>query len=1304
MSLFLSQIEPEIKHELYRRIGLSSHGYEAVQGKILDPIKSDSDRHWYSRRKPWIRLTSGGLTKIDTGNIHNNQYSEKDAVENVLFGGILNVEAIKKGDKESTQETGEKIGLVDYRRLGLRSGFENVYTGIRKTPTAGIISVTVKNKGDLGSIREAEIKWTCWDEDKFNKLQRLYMTPGISCLLEWGWSIDSTGAPVSTNSPFFDLKVSPDKLETKAEENPYGHGNIKQRVIDSNGCYDACVGMVNNFDWTFNKDTGAYDCTTKLTAPGDSLLGMELGGTDPDASINITGAYKMNEWFTPKTFQAYVSGKGLRLERTGLDIKEINLYTDIKKLGESMPTNTLAADLGTVSWVGTMLNCTKPSGATKAESSTLGRQERKIRMEGKPPQTFTYKVGSRIRVMEYPEISRFNGWSQYTRTGAPGEQAFVTKMINNPRLSGAFFFDDWGWKGNTSFVTWAFFEEILINQFFAPIVSPANQTPNPADIMILRSCNVLELTNKEVKKKMDYYTNIAINNAWMKKPAKEKTLEDVYSIFYESVRIGHNKHLRSVDGGVMWIPGQPPPPKDSSITDDLDNAYDKFLCGDHSGQLKGKDQEEGYLRNVMINVEAIKASFINANTIEDGLSTLLGKMNSAACDYWNLTVQCDENEGGTKLKVIDSNWVEKSVSDIKSKEGSSSEPLIEDTTFRFPIYSNNSISSGVNMSSQLPDSLKAAVFVGGNKYRKDRWKSNEEQLPVFTEDVIDRYHHFGPYTKEGQDQDAKDEATAQREFAAQKEKDAIDDANTNLAKQKMTGKVQGETTAYVKSLLYTNTDPHNQYRNNRMLPVNLSLDIDGISGIYFGNTFTISKLPKSLDNRLLFQVKNVTHTVNNDMWATAIESICRIGEETEGDLKAQEHWINQKREESKLNSENKHAVSEKQRKEKEKKLSNAEIVQKSEQDQGGKETKGGNQNSQEAKEYNADDTDLHSTINLDATTTEAGSKDSSKTRKSGKDTHIILPVKKEIVVVSEDKLTPAEKRELEKEEKAKAKHVYINTAWFTNSELPGGLSSVDGLGTENKTYWSENDNYTHLFKIGNTWDDHTKDRQEFMLSTHTAAYRFSGSTGDLEMRLIHDEMVKYKQEGLLLMWLQAFHLWSICPTFKDWKEDNGFNGNIFKWINYEKPIAKAAKSSMMGGSTPAALGIEAFEKVLGWNAPTRTDINKKEPGATNEPALYGTLGGIQFHELSTDKPVGSVSKGHFSGRSASLLNPGAGGNPGIFIYPTDSGEIGETELDDSNHQYDPRFYPWGPQWANERGFYYIESEPGAEEPIYSDQI
>ena len=41
MALFLSQIEKPIKKELYRRINLSSHGYErtATPGNILDPVK-----------------------------------------------------------------------------------------------------------------------------------------------------------------------------------------------------------------------------------------------------------------------------------------------------------------------------------------------------------------------------------------------------------------------------------------------------------------------------------------------------------------------------------------------------------------------------------------------------------------------------------------------------------------------------------------------------------------------------------------------------------------------------------------------------------------------------------------------------------------------------------------------------------------------------------------------------------------------------------------------------------------------------------------------------------------------------------------------------------------------------------------------------------------------------------------------------------------------------------------------------------------------------------------------------------------
>jgi len=619
MSLFLSQIEPEIKRELYRRINLSSHGFQDSTIKILEPIRMDADRHWYSRRKPWIRFTSGGLVKDNAANKDDPMYSEKSAIENVLFGGILGTAIDESRKIETNKKTGETITISNFKSTGLRGGykgiknfdgFSDVYGGKRNSPMAGITGITVKNKGDLGSIREAEITWTCWDEDHFNTLQRLFMTPGISCLLEWGWSIDSTGEPVDMKSTFFDLKES----ETKAlgdVKNPYSHGNIKEQVIKNNGCYDACIGMINNFDWTFNTESGAYDCTTKLTAPGDSLLGMELGGSDPEKQINISGARRMDEWFTPKTFQAYVAGAGLRLEVKGLDVKGINLETDVQKL--QTITGTTTDDDSELSWVGNILNCTKPgwNSISNAESSTLSRQERILELEqtGGKSKEYKFKAGSRIRVMEYPEISRYNGWYVASaKKASDAENLLADAMVNNPQMTGAFFFDQWpGFgEGNKSFITWAFFEEILINQFFAPLISKDNKTKDPADIMLLRSCNIIE---RDESTRFDHYKQVAFHNKWTRADT------DLQSIFYESVRIGFNENLRSVDGGVLWIPSYPPPPGDSDVTKELRDSYDEFQCSKHGGANTtnsthvGKDNQEGYLRNLMINTDAVKEAF-----------------------------------------------------------------------------------------------------------------------------------------------------------------------------------------------------------------------------------------------------------------------------------------------------------------------------------------------------------------------------------------------------------------------------------------------------------------------------------------------------------------------------------------------------------------------------------------------------------------------------------------------------------------------------------------------------------------------
>ena len=137
------------------------------------------------------------------------EYEEESAMKTVLFGGILNSETFNKSSPSiaSNKEPYYRAKKSAFKGSGLRGAFNNTYIGDRKVSIAGITGITVKNKGDLGSIREAEIKWTCFDDDEFNKLQQLYMTPGITCLLEWGWSLKSDGNIVPMKSSFFDFST-----------------------------------------------------------------------------------------------------------------------------------------------------------------------------------------------------------------------------------------------------------------------------------------------------------------------------------------------------------------------------------------------------------------------------------------------------------------------------------------------------------------------------------------------------------------------------------------------------------------------------------------------------------------------------------------------------------------------------------------------------------------------------------------------------------------------------------------------------------------------------------------------------------------------------------------------------------------------------------------------------------------------------------------------------------------------------------------------------------------------------------------
>ena len=60
-----------------------------------------------------------------------------------------------------------------------------------------------------------------------------------------------------------------------------------------------------------------------------------------------------------------------------------------------------------------------------------------------------------------------------------------------------------------------------------------------------------------------------------------------------------------------------------------------------------------------------------------------------------------------------------------------------------------------------------------------------------------------------------------------------------------------------------------------MIPLDLELDVDGIGGIYPGNSFHSSYLPSRYKASTVFQAFDVSHKVDNSGWTTSISGKMR---------------------------------------------------------------------------------------------------------------------------------------------------------------------------------------------------------------------------------------------------------------------------------------------------------------------------------------------------------------------------------------------------------------------------------------------
>jgi hypothetical protein len=238
MSIFKNSFTKEIRGSLNAR-------QKAIEKRSPQAIQ------YLNARNAWIRMASSVDVNGDKGKL---------AKSYILQGGTLN--------SDGTLRTGvstSSTGAAAYNRF-TPSGNENL-RGIKPMP--GITSIDVASKSAYGSLREVKVNFQCWDIKQLEDLELLYMRPGYTVLIEWGW------LPYLKDENTLEFNINPYDIINQTPSKETIWSEIYYKANNSGGNYEAMFGAIKNYSWSARPD-GGYDCTTTIISTGEIIESLKI--------------------------------------------------------------------------------------------------------------------------------------------------------------------------------------------------------------------------------------------------------------------------------------------------------------------------------------------------------------------------------------------------------------------------------------------------------------------------------------------------------------------------------------------------------------------------------------------------------------------------------------------------------------------------------------------------------------------------------------------------------------------------------------------------------------------------------------------------------------------------------------------------------------------------------------------------------------------------------------------------------------------------------------------------------------------
>ena len=281
-------------------LGKGVDRYDSETGAIIG--KTNQDLLYQQSKTPWLRLAS-------SVNIKETGYTNKEGKKVITFGALqrlLSLPDMSRSNLEGTQAArnfilqGGALSLNDDNEISLNSGLNtsnaNNLSGAYGwggtserglVPMPGITSANIKYEND-GALTKTTINIKCYSRTQFALVDALYMRPGYTLLLEFGWSTylgtnnngqlltgDNVNLQNSDDffSPALSLLLNPKR---KTNNNQYKIIQaIKEERERTSGNYEAVFGKITNFKWSMDPD-GSYNCVVELRGLGEMIESLRL--------------------------------------------------------------------------------------------------------------------------------------------------------------------------------------------------------------------------------------------------------------------------------------------------------------------------------------------------------------------------------------------------------------------------------------------------------------------------------------------------------------------------------------------------------------------------------------------------------------------------------------------------------------------------------------------------------------------------------------------------------------------------------------------------------------------------------------------------------------------------------------------------------------------------------------------------------------------------------------------------------------------------------------------------------------------